>query len=250
MDACQHETVIEMNGELFCEECGEGVDYHTNEAEWKDQSASNSQSRCHSFPVKNQGLKRELTMKNIPDAIIQEAQKHYDKISGTQVVRGKNRNALVNHCVQKAFTCKGINYTSKETQKILDIECGSGTKWVQKDRKMNKHQRNAMKTSDYVDVILKKIHFPNEMYKEHVSKIKIFCDEIQHGSVYLSNSSPSNNAIGAIFFYLKFKNLLKRLNLDIKSYAKKNGTTDITVSKIQNHIAKVVEYAFELKNEK
>ena len=49
-------------------------------------------------------LQEKAKKAGIPQAIIEEAKKHYKKLSETKISRGQNRNALIASCIY--YSCK------------------------------------------------------------------------------------------------------------------------------------------------
>lgn len=248
---CKHKEVFEESGFNVCKTCGEQLVVISHDAEWRyysDGRSSRDPSRCHKLKSQSNSLEKIFTDKNIqlPDAIKNEIEQRYIKITKGSTTRGDRRLGIVAAC--NFYVCQDMddNRTSDEIRNLYGIPKKKMSEGVRKYLEVFREARvKLLKPEDLIRRILPKAGIQFSHYKN----ILQICKQVENRSSMIEQSQPQSVAAAIVYLYLcMHPQYKKELGLTTTVYAQKVGLSDMTVNKLTNEASEIVGVVLE--NEK
>lgn len=242
---CKHENIYEDdNGLYVCRDCHTEIEVFDFDPEWRfygssDNRLSKNPERCSRIKSTGRGIRKvfEDNSIDIPNAIISQVEKKYQKVVGNNTVRGKGRKAIIAACLFHVYIEINEFRTSDYIRNLFGLskkEFSSGyNKYLEmfpKERIVN------IKPED----LLRWILTITGMSQDHYRKILKISRYLENSSRLLKRSSPQSVASAIVYFYLclhpKYKH---KLGINKTEFAKKVYLSDITVSKLVKEASEI-----------
>jgi len=235
---CSHENKYEdSNGLHICSDCNAELEFFNDEPEWRfypgaDNKSSKDPSRCHTGKSSIKTLSKlfDSLKLSIPQAIKAQVESKYNKIVGTNTVRGKGRRSIIAACLFYTYMefgeCRTTDYI-RDMFELTKKDMSSGL--TEYCRVFPEARTQYITPKNLLGWILTL----TGVGKEHYRKIVQISKYLENSSQLLQRSSPQSVASATVYFYLclnpKYK---EELGLTKSQFAIKALLSDITVNKL------------------
>lgn len=245
---CDHQQTVYANNNEVCLDCGciISTDVSNNfSTKVRNNTKSVSETtRCQSGPSATKSIAKDLQNKNLPEAIINTANKYYFQLIGNECKRGHKRRAIIGVCLAAAFS-------EEEEAKSLPEICkltNARTKDLKEGLKMWYEQypgTDVFYTSP--EALVKSYAAQLGIEQSHIGKIKGMCNEIKNKSLMLENSKPQSVAASMIYVYLIMNPDVKNhLGITKPIFTSKVKLSENTIIKISKEIKRVMKLDISL----
>jgi transcription initiation factor TFIIIB Brf1 subunit/transcription initiation factor TFIIB len=237
---CEHTNIYEDdNGLYICKDCGCEIDIPSFEAEWRyynnsDSVQSKDPSRCHRNKSQDCNIIKDFEKKGIqiPESIRKQVEVKYQKIVGTQTVRGKCRQAIIAACLFYAYQDFGEYRTSDYIRNKFDLTKKNMSTGLTRYYEVFIEDRNRNIKSEDLLVWLLTLTGVEKKYYKNIVQISRY---LENSSQLLKRSSPQSIAAAVIYFFLCLNPEYKtKLGLTKNKFAEKALLSDITITKLVN----------------
>lgn len=243
--ACTHENAYEDgNGLYVCKDCNTEIDIPSFEAEWRyynnsDSASSKNPSRCHRNRNQDCNIAKDFEKKNIqvPESIRKHVEVKYQKIVGTQTVRGKCRQAIIAACLFHTYQYFGEYRTSDYIRNKFDLSKKNMSAGLTRYYEVFTEDREKNIKSEDLLVWLLTLTGVEKKYYQDIVQISRY---LENSSKLLKRSSPQSVAAAVIYFYLCLNPEYKsKLGLTKNKFADKVMLSDITITKLVNEACSI-----------
>jgi transcription initiation factor TFIIIB Brf1 subunit/transcription initiation factor TFIIB len=242
---CNHENNYEGdNGLYICKDCNEEIEIFNFEPEWRyyqgsDNSSSKDPARCHRGRPTGKSLSKmfeELKI-DILDAIKTQVESKYNKVVGTNTVRGKGRKSIVAACLFYTYRDFGEYRTSDYVRNLFKLTKKNMSDGLSDYYKCFPEARIEHTTPEN---LLRWIFTLTGLNKSHYRKVVQISRYLENSSRLLERSSPQSVASAIVYFYLcLFPQHKFELGLTKNKFAEKALLSDITVTKLVREAATI-----------
>ena len=187
-------------------------------------------------------LQEKAKKAGIPQAIIEEAKKHYKKLSETKISRGQNRNALIASCIY--YSCKNnkVPRSAKEIAEIYKIkrsEMTKGCKSFLEIMSIGKNTSNyKVKATNALDFIQR--YCSNLDMGDTNSKLCYIITKKAIESNIVDDNTPPSIAAGCLFLVSNLCNL----DINKSDVSDACNVSEVTISKCYKKLHKYRHYLF------
>lgn len=239
METCFHKNMYEDdNGLNVCTDCGMESECFDFKPEWRyygtsDNRVSKDPARCrHKSKTNNRGIDKlfEDTRIEIPEAVKAQINAKYNKIIGSDVVRGKCRKGIIAACWFHVYRDFGYYRTTDYIRSRFNLSKKNMSDGLTAYYKAFPEDRTAhTNPEDLLEWILSL----TGINKSHYRKIVSITRYLDNSSRLLKRSSPQSVATAIVYFYLCLNPQYKmELGLTKSKFAEKARLSDITVTKL------------------
>ena len=244
IEGCMHEHVRKDDNGTVCTQCGQVIDNLDFTQEWRYYGAMDSRSmkdptRCHSHKSTPKGIKSVFEARGVEvsAALIRCVEGKYTKVleaTGSKVLRGKGREAIVANCLFYAYQENGEYRTSIYIRNLFDLE--------QKRMSLGATKYYTAFPEDRVKHITPEKLIPwimklTGVETKHYRRIISIARYISSASELVERSNPQSVAAAIVYFYLCLNPEYKeKIGATKSAFAKKALLSDLTVGKIVREI--------------
>lgn len=238
IDTCTHDDVVRESSVEICRDCGIEISREISfEQEWQ-RGNGNKTSRCQVTKVKEKNVKAELTALGFPRDVVDKANELYYIVSQNKTLRNKPRKSLLFACVFKAFIALGSPRTPEELCKVFDIKNKLASKGLTIFSIGIAAQNKGLLETAYIvpiDFVPSILDYFNAS-SVHTENVRLMYEKIKDKSDALDRAKPKSVAAALVYCYCSIN-----FTVDPSHFAKVVGLSKITISRLAEHINKLLE---------
>lgn len=240
---CSHEDVINDNGIITCNDCGEEITkLITHDKEWRYYSNSDGKkvadpNRVQMRKIEDRNIFKDVENMGFSEKIIVKANEIYHQVTNGQIYRGNSRKAIVFACIFHAYKINGNPQSHEHLLQLFGIKRRGALKGI-------KHVNiNAPKNSDVHNAVITPITLVNDIMDKfkatqtQKTEVEELYHKIKNRSSKLNRARPQSVASGLVYYWIK----LKDININVKEFAKKTDLSELTINKIAKEISSILK---------
>jgi len=170
------------------------------------------------------------------EKIVSMANQLYLQVTKGQIFRGNSRKAIVFACIFHSFKVNGKAQTHDNLIKIFEIDRKNGLKGL-KHVALN-IPKDSIIHNPYITPVNLIDDIMDKFNATDVHKAEVLClyEKIKNRSSKINRSRPQSVSSGLIYYWI----CIKGLEISLKDFAVKTGLSELTISKITQEIARVL----------
>ena len=244
---CSHPEKIELENIVCCKVCGSEIVELDFQQEWKTYGLGNEKSRCNGSKENTKGRIDDVFINaklNLPASIKNKVAAKYNKIVGSETVRGKGRKSIVAACLLHTYREEGDTRTADDIRELFDLQKKDMSTGIRKYLEVFRETRT--KDVSHASLIPRymKMTGIDVKYYRHIIRISNCLDR---ASIMLNRSGTQSVTSAIIYFYLCINRKLKaRLGYTKIKFAQKVNISDITITKLVKEIVSILKLSPEI----
>ena len=239
---CNHLNYTEDNGIVCCTDCG--IELGKNvfpDKEWRfygqsDNKRTSDPNRVLVRKMEDRNIFKDVENMGFSDKIVSLANQLYIEVTKGHIYRGNSRKAIIFACIFHSFKVNGKAQTHDNLIKIFEIDRKNGLKGL-------KHVAlNIPKDSIIHNTYITPVNLIEDIMDKfnatdaHKAEVLSLYDKIKNKSSKINRSRPQSVSSGLIYYWI----CIKGLEISLKDFAVKTGLSELTISKITQEIARVL----------
>lgn len=239
---CEHIDVVDESGIITCMDCQEVLERQImHEQEWRNYGSTDGKvvsdpSRVQQRKVDETSIHNDIKNLQIGDIVADKADEIYKDVTGGQIFRGNSRKAIIFACVFYAYRILEMPQDHNDLTNEMRITRRIGLKGI---KHVNQHASKdseihlfSISPSTLVKNLMKKFSAHPSQIQEVINLYR----KIENRSSKLNQARPQSVSSGILYYWI----CLKKIDIDIRQFAKTAGLSVLTINKIAKEIAEVL----------
>lgn len=242
INTCPHLNPLDENGTIACLDCGEELQRTVfHDKEWRyygqaDSRRSSDPNRVQIRKSEERNIYKDVENMGFGDKIVSSANQIYAQVTKGQIFRGNSRKSIVFACIFHAYKLSGKPQTHERLIKIFELSRKTGLKGL-KHVNLNAPKESKIHTTyitpvNLVEDLMDKFSATTAQKEEVIG----LYNNIKNKSSKLNRARPQSVSSGLIFYWI----CTKRIDINLKEFAKKADLSELTINKIAKEVAEVL----------
>lgn len=238
---CEHFDLINENGMIVCNDCGQEIKKVTNNIkEWRYFNSSdkkNDPNRVQVRKIEERSIFKDVENLGFSEKIIMKANNIYQDVTSGQIFRGKSRKAIVFACIFHAYKINNIPQTPEQLIDLFKIDRKDALKGIKYVNMHAPHESDIYLTSvspiNHIHEIMDKFTASDE-YKKEVEELY---KKIKNKSSNLNRARPKSVSSALVYYWIK----QKKIDININEFAIISNLSQLTINKITKEIENILK---------
>lgn len=239
---CEHLNTLDENGISACLDCGEELEKTVfHDKEWRyygqaDSRRSSDPNRVQIRKSEERNIYKDVENMGFGDKIVSSANQIYTQVTKGQIFRGNSRKSIVFACIFHAYKLSGKPQTHERLIKIFELNRKTGLKGL-KHVNLNAPKESKIHTTYITPInLIEDLMDKFSATQAQKEEVNLLYNNIKNKSSKLNRARPQSVASGLVFYWI----CTKRIEINLKEFAKKADVSELTINKIAKEIAEVM----------